>query len=346
MNVDYIIVGSGLAGIAFCETLLKHGKSFVVFDDGSQQSSSVAGGLYNPVILNRFTMAWKANEQLELALPMYASIEQKLNLKLIHKQAIYRLFTSIEEQNNWFQACDDPKLSEFLSSRLVQTKFGHVQSSFGFGEVLHCGRIDTGLLSVAYKAYLKQSGQLIEASFEYDQLKIDAHSVSYKSLKARQIVFAEGFGLQHNPFFKDLPLNGTKGELVTIHAPDLKIDFVLKSSVFIIPLGDDLYRIGSTYNWTDKSNEPTEKGREELLWKLDKIIDCKYTVQKHLAGIRPTVKDRRPLVGRHHNYNHIYVLNGLGTRGVMIAPYVADQLFRYIEEGQALTKEISISRFA
>ena len=67
--VDYLVVGLGLAGISFCEVLEKEGKSFKVITDNSQQASQVAGGLYNPVILKRFTLAWKAKEQVELAQP-------------------------------------------------------------------------------------------------------------------------------------------------------------------------------------------------------------------------------------------------------------------------------------
>ena len=65
----------------------------------------------------------------------------------------------------------------------------------------------------------------------------------------------------------------------------------------------------------------------------------------HVAGIRPTVKDRRPLVGQHEKYSNLYILNGLGTRGVMIAPYVAEKLFNFIEKGEDLDKEIDVNRF-
>ena len=65
----------------------------------------------------------------------------------------------------------------------------------------------------------------------------------------------------------------------------------------------------------------------------------------HVAGVRPTVKDRRPLVGRHSEYKNLYMLNGLGTRGVMIAPYVAKELFEFIENDEALDIEIDINRF-
>ena len=142
-----------------------------------------------------------------------------------------------------------------------------------------------------------------------------------------------------------MPLKPTKGELLTIHAPDLKMDFVLKSSVFLIPLCNDLYRVGATYDWDDTSSNITSKAKRELLDKLDKFLNCDYKVIDQVAGIRPTVKDRRPLVGRHHEERNMYVLNGLGTRGVMIAPYVAKQLFHFIEEGRLLEKEIDIKRF-
>ncbi|MGB5419280.1 NAD(P)/FAD-dependent oxidoreductase, partial [Algibacter sp.] len=169
--------------------------------------------------------------------------------------------------------------------------------------------------------------------------------VSYQNINAEYIVFAEGSGISENPFFNRLPLNPAKGELLTIHAPDLKIDFVLKAGVFLIPLGDDLYIVGATYEWKDLSHSVTKKAKTELLGKLEKLINCPFKVVNQVGGIRPTVKDRRPLVGRHHEHNNLFVLNGLGTRGVMIGPYVAKKLFDFIEHHEPLEKEIDISRF-
>jgi len=169
--------------------------------------------------------------------------------------------------------------------------------------------------------------------------------VIYKNYKATHIVFAEGFGLKQNPFFNYLPLDGTKGELLTIHAPELKIDFVLKSSVFLIPLGNDLYRLGATYNWKDKTTQITTSGKEELLQKLKRFLKCEFTIVNHFSGMRPTVNDRRPLIGQHPKHENIYILNGLGTRGVMIGPYVAKKLYDTIENCGNLDKEIDIRRY-
>ena len=119
-DVDYIIVGCGLASIAFCEQLRAHNKSFVVFNDDSQKSSIVAAGLYNPVILKRFSEVWQAKEQLALALPLYSKIETELDIKIDYKLPILRRFTSIEEQNKWFTASDKPSLESYLSLQLIK----------------------------------------------------------------------------------------------------------------------------------------------------------------------------------------------------------------------------------
>ena len=345
MNVDYIIVGCGLAGIAFCEQLKKHHKTFVVFDDRSQLSSSVAGGLYNPVVLKRFTSVWKGKEQLELALPMYSNIEKELDIKLDHKIPVYRRFASIEEQNNWYAASDKAGLTRWLSPKIINNDNPNINAEFGFGEVLETGRIDSPFFIESYKKHLKEKDQFIAEEFFYNELVLDDSLVSYKNIKAQNIVFAEGFGVKQNPYFNHLPLKEAKGELVIIEAPDLKIDYVLKSSVFLIPIYDDKYIVGATYNWKDKTNSVTQEAKEELLNKLKPVLKCNYKVVDQVAGIRPTVIDRRPLVGVHKEHDKMFVLNGLGTRGVMIAPYIAKQLYNLIQDRVPLDEEIDITRF-
>jgi len=343
MKVDYIIVGSGLAGINLSHLLIKHHKTFVVIDDDSQKSSRVAGGLYNPVVLKRFTPVWKSHEQLTLSNKVYRELERLLQTKIDYKLPVRRLFKSVEEQNNWFVATDKYGLQQYLSPKILNNYNHAVKAPYGFGEVLQTGRIDTNILIHKFREKIKNS--FLNETFDYNLLQILENSIAYKEIQAKQIVFCDGFGLKMNPYFNFLPLNGTKGELLIIHAPNLKLDFVLKSSAFLIPLGNDLYIIGATYNWTDKTNIPTKEGKDELINKVNTFINCDFKIVEQVAGIRPTVKDRRPLVGQHPEYKNVYLLNGLGTRGVMIAPYVANQLFQYIEHNKPLDPEIDINRF-
>lgn len=146
-------------------------------------------------------------------------------------------------------------------------------------------------------------------------------------------------------FFPRVSLKEAKGELLTIHAPELNIEYILKASVFIIPMGNDLYTVGSTYNWTDKTNAVTEEAKEQLLKKLKPLINCAFTVVDQSAGIRPTVSNRRPIIGSHPEYKNIHIINGLGTRGVLIGPYVAEILYNAIENNGTIAEEINYSRF-
>jgi len=343
--LDYLIVGLGLAGISFCEVLEQNNKSFKTISDNSQTSSVVAGGLYNPVILKRFTLAWNAKEQLDAAMPFYKSLEQKLQVKLDYKIPILRRFANINEQNLWFEARDKASLGYFLAPKISMYNNPHIQSPFGYGEVLYTGRVDTVTLLSHYKTYLQERDLLFQETFDYEALDLGDHYVEYKGIKAKNIVFSTGFGMKNNPYFTYLPLNGTKGELLTIKAPALKEEKVIKSSVFIIPLGDDLYRIGATYKWKDKTNLPTQESKRELLQKLDSFLKCPYKVVDHVAGIRPTVSDRRPIVGRHPAHGNMYLLNGLGSRGVIIAPTASEKLYNFIENNQAMDPEMDLARF-
>ncbi len=342
---DYLIVGLGLAGVSICETLELHQKNFKVITDDSQKSSEVAAGLYNPVILKRFTRAWEADIQLELAQPFYQKLEQKLQLKLDHELPILRRFASVEEQNLWFEAADKPRLKPFMSTEIVTNTNPHIDAPFGYGKVLHTGRLDTALLLRSYTSYLESQSALLKDTFDFAQLHIEGDAVTYKEIRTKNLIFAMGYGLKNDPFFNYLPLNGTKGELLTIEALDLDVSEIIKSGVFCIPLGQNRFRVGATYKWKDKTNIPTEEARTELLEKLETFLKCQYKVVDHVAGIRPTVTDRRPLVGRHPKYNNLFVLNGLGSRGVLIAPYAAKQLFELMEQGKPLNPDMDISRF-
>ena len=118
----------------------------------------------------------------------------------------------------------------------------------------------------------------------------------------------------------------------------------MKSSIFVVPLGTDLYKVGATYNWSDKTNDPTEDAKNELLKDLRELVTCDFDVIEHRAGVRPTVKDRKPLVGTHPDFNTLHVLNGLGTRGVMLAPAMAKDLFNLIEHNIPLDIHVDIKR--
>lgn len=342
--LDYIIVGSGLAGIAFAETALQHEKSILVFDDHSWKSSKVAGGVYNPVILKRFSGLSGAQQQLDEMVSFYDAVEARLGKQFLHAMPLLRKFASVEEQNNWFAASDKSALAPFLSTTLVEKSFPNVDAPFGYGEVLQTGYVDTRNFVSSYQQYLKSNGMLADVTFRYESLEAENH-ISYQGIEAKHIVFADGFGIRQNPFFSDLPLAGTKGELLLVKASGLPEDVLIKSDVFLLPLGDALFKVGATYEWSDKTETPTAAAREELVSKLGKLISCPYEIVSQEAGIRPTVQDRKALIGTHQDYGNVHLLNGLGTRGVMLAPLMAKLLFKHIDSGAPIPDDVNLNRF-
>ena len=342
---DYIVVGLGIAGWSFIQQLGENRQNYIVFDNRSQQSTRIAGGMFNPVILKRFTPAWKAHEMLQYALLQFQKAELQYGNKYIHYIDIYRKLTSIEEQNNWMAASDKPVLSAYMKD-IVYENIDGIEAPYGFGVLQGTGIVNVSQLLDDTVESLKKYQKLIETVFDYNRLEIYDHYVAYQGIKARKIVFAEGYGLKQNPFFNNLPLTGTKGEMLMIET-EADIPYVIKSNVFIAPnvAQKGQYYVGATYNWEDKTNIPTPAAREHLENKLKKLLNYPYQVISQKAGIRPTVIDRRPLAGKHPVYKNLGVLNGMGTRGVILAPSVAKQLFKYLEFDIPLIKEIDIRRF-
>ncbi len=342
---DYIIVGLGLAGIAFCEECERAGKTFYVFDKGLNGASSVAAGLYNPVILKRYTLPWMATEQFDRALPYFRELENKLGATLMHSMPVHKVFSSIEDQNNWFAASDNPALKRFISPNIKKNTSKLINAPYGYGEVLETGRIDIKTLQAKYAAYLEAQKIFAKAEFSHSDLTFTEAGVIYNTIKASRVVFAEGYGIKSNPFFKEVPLVGNKGEYIIVSAPGLKLDNAIKSSFFIVPLGDDMYKIGATYNWQEKDTEPSQEARLELIAKWEAMVETPYTLVEQEAGVRPTTGDRRALIGVHPEHEQLALLNGLGTRGVMAGPTLAFYLFEFLENGTAFPKEVDVMRF-
>jgi glycine/D-amino acid oxidase-like deaminating enzyme len=342
MQHDVLIVGFGLAGWALTEALKQEGKSFVVFDVEKKSSSSVATGIYNPVVLKRFTAAYHAQQLMDFSIPYYANTA---NGNFQHPMSIYRVFAKSAEQNNWIEALDKPGLSRYLASDIHKYTSINIAAPHGFGEVMHTGRIDTSGLLRYNRKKLTQDNSFVQEQFDYDALKIANDGVVYKRWSARHIVFAEGVGIKYNPWFATLPIVPNKGEWIEVLCKGLELSKIVKGSVFIVPLGNDRYRVGATYSRTFESLRPTAENKVWLMNQFKKYINMPFEVLFHGAGLRPTVPDRRPIVGKHPKFPSLSCINGLGSRGVLWAPFLASLLVKHLYGNTFLPDELQIRRF-
>ena len=344
MKVDTLIVGFGIAGLNYAEQLRRHDKSFIVLDSKEESASHLAAGIVNPTVLKRFNPVWRAEDFFDYALTFYSDLEERIQSQIIYPLPIYRILNDIQEQNDWRVAASSTSLEKYLNKQLIsRDKYAEVSAPFAFGEVIQSVRVDTKRLLSQYIE------KVIPHQFKLEKLDygalIHGQLIEYKDIKVRQIVFCEGYQGLKNPNFNYLPLIGSKGEILTIKCEQLTEQVIFKGPIFLCPIGNKTFWVGATFNRNDKTTRVSEEGKAWLLFKLKQFLKLPFEILEHKAQIRATVVDRRPLLGRHPKHENVYLLNGLGPRGVLMSPLMSHWLFQYIENNEKLPPEVDIKRF-
>jgi glycine/D-amino acid oxidase-like deaminating enzyme len=344
---NYIIVGQGIAGTALAYTMIKKGLSVLVIDEKTlSMCSKVAAGNFNPIVFKRLIKSWMADELIAFSDIFYKDAEQILGQYFYTKKEIVRIFGEEQEQAFWLKKSQNDDEGKYLSKTIITDFFTDIVNN-----PLGCAFVNNGCnLYVAkfledFRNYFIQHQQLLDEVFDYSQLQINEDFVTYKNNTAKKIIFCEGYKVAENPYFNWLPLKPAKGETLTVKIKNLYTDKIINKGVYILPIGDDLFIVGATYDWENLNDDITEKGRAEIAEKLAKVINVPFEIVKQEAGVRPSMIDRRPVIGLHPQHRTMGVFNGMGTKGVMLAPFFAKQFVDHLEHHLELNKEVDIARF-
>lgn len=341
-ELDFIIVGQGIAGTILAFELLKRNKKVKVVDEFQANSSSrIALGIYNPLVLKWFTRSWKAEVQLKKLNNFCKDFENEFNVKINHKSNIYKFLETNFSINNWIEKQFSPNREQFMSEHLKY--LDGIKNPFGV--VLQSGWVDIKLMLDSFRAFLKKNKILINESFVFNELKINKDYIKYNNYISKYIVFCEGSSVINNPYFNNLGFKMTKGEIIHFKSTDLKLNKIIHSGIITIPISNDTYYSGATFNWDINSIIPTEIARGEIINKIKKIRNFNYELIDQKVAIRPSVIDRRAIIGSHHKHKNLYLMNGLGSRGMLLSPYLADQLCSSIFDNKKINSEININRF-
>jgi len=344
-HFDVIVVGFGLSGLSVAKRLEEQNKKVLVVTGKSPNASRVAGGICNPVVLKKFNLAWQSQELYDNAMLFYSNFQKDLNKIFFAERPILRIFKSVKEQNDWFSALGKPVLMNFLEEDLILNTNSFLNAPHKLGQTKNTALLDVTKMLDAYQNYLESKNCFLNTDFDYPHLNIKKSVIQYKNYLADSIIFCEGASVSHNPYFNFLPIQGNKGEYVSVESNDLNLDDIVKGSFFIIPKGNNTYKFGATYDRKFNNEKPTKEAKEQLLEKLKKMISCDFRVIDQEAGIRPTVPDRKPIIGRHPKFSNFYVCNGFGSRGILFAPTLSKQLVDAIYSDKEIPKEINASRF-
>lgn len=342
--VDFIIVGQGIAGTTLSWELQKLGASVLVFDhDNPQSSSKVAAGLYNPITGRNMVKTWKADELFPTIEPFYAELDAMLKIQTLYPTGIYRPFFNAEECNDWQSKLSAPEFAPYIAS--VESKsiaVAGVKDPLGGLMLKNAGYVDLSSLLDGYKKWLIARGVYVDELFNTDKVDLSENGVAYGEHRAKSIVYCLGIKEEEH-LFNWLPFTPMKGELMDITA-NAGFDFILNRGVFMVPLGEGKFRLGSTYQ---RNGNPVFDilAEKELKEKLSVIYSEELSVDKRKVGIRPATKDRKPFIGIHPEHPQVGIFNGFGSKGVSMAPYFAKQFARHLLFGEAIDAQVDIQRY-
>ena len=336
---DVIIIGQGIAGTVLSESLHARGLRVLVFDAPREgRATHAAAGLVNPVVLRTTTPSWRAQEMLAVAGAFYRELEQRYDARFWNPVELLALFPSAKEAGIWRARMKDPDLARMISEGPVaDPAVADLPHPFGVGVVRRSAWVDVRNLLQAHRSHWMAEGRLVERDVAGTDVHRTAEGVRIGDVTAPLLIHCTG------AFAPDLALVPVRGEGLTVRVDGLRLRSAVHRGVFVLPVGDDRYRVGATFAWEAPWSGPSEEGRRWLLDRAQRVVPRSMEVVEHWWGVRPTTRDRRPLLGR--TAPHEAVLNGLGSRGVLLAPWCAQHLAAHLFDGGALDPEVDVSRF-
>lgn len=339
-----LLVGAGIAGICVARRLFAKNIPFKVIDLGQNDSSRVAAGVINPLVFRRTTLSWRVEAFLPVLVQFYQELAAEWGNDYYQAIPIRLAFAHQQETETWLKRQSEEAFIPFIKPLdASDMENQNVINNCGTGKVLQTAYIKTTSLLDDARKWLKSIDALVEKAFDYTQL--DPEKGTYEGESYDQIIFCEGHRGVHNPYFNYLPLETTKGEILTVKSTEIPSEELLNRKCFILPIGDQQFKIGATYTWKTSILDLTEEAKTTLIEQAKTLVTGNFEVIHHQAGIRPTVLDRRPLIGTHPTYHKLKIFNGLGAKGYMMAPLLSQEFIAYLENESDLHPEINIKRY-
>ena len=341
---DTLIVGAGLAGTTLARKLEAAGITFHIVHSAEMPSASrKAAGVWNPVVVKRFMKTWLADETIREARRFYPSEEKDFNRTFFFTTGMLKLLSNVEEKRQFLERREE--LEPYIRQETEKKLPAGLEKFHEAVEVSEAGYLDVSAYLDACRKHFMEAGVWIENRFLHSELISEQDSWSWQGQLYRRVVFCEGAAAAENPWMKDIPVRGNKGQVLELAIDGFRSTKIINKQIFILPRSGR-FRVGSTYEWRYTGTEPDEQGREELLGKLNEILPGKK-VEVHCqeAGVRPTTPDRRPVMGALGEPG-LFAYNGLGSRGVLQAPYLSACMLAFLKgDRDAIPEEARLQRF-
>ncbi len=325
-HVDIVIAGQGLAGTMLAWELWEQDIPFRIFDPGEgNHSSMAAAGMFSLLAARRLKEMDLAGQQYEVMKETLNKIENKIGRQFLFEIPTARLIDK-EEIPLW-ETASKGDIAHLVKKLEPEFPAEGIVPGFGAAIIEPSGYIDIPGLLISMREWLIVSKNLMLEKLDYGEFKpIDDGFIINGHTYARKVVFCDGPSITKNPWFRYSDIRQNKGEWIEIEASGLSPEYIYKREIFILPLGNACFRVGATFSHDEMDPNPTMAARKELEQKLGSIISVPYRITGHRAGIRPSSRNRLPVAEPHRDIPGLYIFNGLGSRGVLQAPWYARTL--------------------
>ena len=340
MKCDFLIIGQGIAGSTLALELIKRGSKVLVVDRGDAGSSSrVAAGLITPLTGKGMNPAWRQREYLSIAEQFYLDLEKQSGKKFYYPADVRRILRSAAEQKKWQQKADTH--SEWGS--LTKLEDSALVSDYGAIAMQGGAWLDTKKLIEVVRDELERKGVFREIDFCELDVNFYAAGCHWQDVEAGKIILCQGaYGLGAGGWFGDVPHRCAKGEILTLKIPELDGDRRYHADGWLAARENGTWKAGATYDWKHLNSKPTDLGRDEVLEKVATWCDLPLKVIGHEAGVRPIIRNSRPVIGFHTEHQQLGFFNGLGSKGTLMAPAVAGHFADVLTGECSLDPELSM----
>jgi len=334
---DIIIIGRGLAGATLSFELIRRKIPHKIVDEPTLSASSkVAAGLINPIVLKRLKMVKGAELFTSGLASFYTVLEQLTGFDFFTPVTIEHIFQSVGEVNLWEEKKDQAFHSTYLK-RHISNPYPSVKAPLGLGVMENAAWINTVQYLNAHEHYCQNNG--VEISSQH----IKQHDIDQYLVKGHEVILCTGHLFKDSGLLPAEIFSPTHGEVMTIRTSGLPEHTILHSSIFSLPIGNNLFKIGATYQWDNLTDQVTEVGLQKLKADLGKIYNGDYTIVEHRAGVRPNTKDRQPIIGKISK--NLYTFNGMGSRAALMTPFLSSVFADFLTKSSPIPEHYNINRF-
>ena len=344
--VDELIIGQGLAGSLLAWELIQRGHRVMVVDNGDENASQIAAGLVNPVTGLRLVKSTDVDWLLATAKLQYSELTSFFKQTFYVEKSMLRIFVNHKEIHYAEQRLKHPEYVNFFGLlKKVPVDNNDWLAPLGLIEQKQTGYLLTKPLLKNLKHFLTAKGSYQRSQFDYAELRLGTEP-NWRDIKAKRVIFCEGYRAQNNPWFKSLPFQSVKGEILTLQSECQHLDnYLLNYGHWLIPLSHQLFRTGATFNHEQLDNLPTEAAKKVLLASMQATVPnlSSASVVGHHANVRPCTLDKQPFIGLHPQHPELAIFNGFGAKGSLQIPAYS-QLFAE-SLNQAIPEYANIQRF-